>query len=122
MENDKVFEMIERIYSEIEATKVAFTEKVEVRLNEIENKINSSKENIPESQNILIDDSSVDSLNSFQEDVSKKMDGFNETFEEIQDTIGLQALTINNLTQICKMLMVITSVSLIVVIIVLFRA
>lgn len=118
MENDKIFELIERFYSEIESTKIAFTEKVEIRLNEIENKLNSQNESNISSSDISVNN---DSLDSFQKDISAKMDGFAETFEEIHDTIGLQALTINNLTKICKLLMVITSISLLMALIILFR-
>ena len=118
MENDKIFELIERFYSEIESTKIAFTEKVETRLNEIENKLNSQKEsNIP-SDNSLNGSAVID---SFQKDISTKIDGFNEIFEEIHDTIGLQALTIDRLTKICRFLIITTSLSLIIALFILFR-
>jgi len=118
MENDKIFELIERFYSEIESTKIAFTEKVETRLNEIENKLNLQKENYIPSNNSESDNTAID---SFQKDMSIKIDSFNETFEEIHDTIGLQALTIDRLTKICRFLIITTSVSLIIALIILFR-
>ena len=118
MENDKIFELIERFYSEIESTKIAFTEKIETRLNEIENKLNLQKENDVQFNNSLSDSIAADSL---KKDIASKVDGFSETFEEIHDTIGLQALTIDRLTKICRLLIIITSISLIIALIILFR-
>jgi hypothetical protein len=119
MENDKIFELIERFYSEIESTKILFTEKVETKLNEIENKLTTQKQNNTFSNDTAIGNTSTD---SFQKDISSKMDNFSEVFDDIHDTIGLQALTINNLTKICRVLMVITSISLIIALIVLFKS